>query len=325
VALSLSRIACYDLRPFMTTTASSARTYESALELVGNTPMLRLARFAPGLDLRAKLEFFNPAGSVKDRIAKSMIEDAERRGLLSPGGVVVEPTSGNTGVGLAMVAAAKGYGAIFVVPEGYAHGKVKVMEGLGATVVRTPAALGMRGAIAKAEEIVASRPGAFMPQQFKNPANPGMHYATTGPEIYEQCDRKVDAIVIGVGSTGTFTGCARYLRERNPSLLRVAVEPQGSILQGGEPGPHEVEGIGLSFFPDILDRIMIDESVMIRDAEAFAVCRELGKTEGLLVGGSSGAAAAAALAIARRLGPGKTVVTLFPDIAERYPGQGILA
>jgi cysteine synthase A len=309
----------------MTTTASPARTCHSVLELVGNTPMVRLSRYAPGLDLRAKLEFFNPAGSVKDRIAKSMIDDAERRGVLSPGGAIVEPTSGNTGVGLAMVASARGYEAILVVPEGYAHGKVKVMEGLGATVVRTPAALGMKGAIAKAEEIVASRAGAYMPQQFKNPANPDMHYATTGPEIFEQCEGKVDAIVLGVGSTGTFTGCARYLRERNPALLRVAVEPQGSILQGGEPGPHQVEGIGLSFFPEILDRGMIDESVMIPDEEAFAACRELGKKEGLLVGGSSGAAAAAALRIARRLGPGKTVVTLFPDIAERYPGQGILS
>jgi len=309
----------------MTTAAASARLCDSVLELIGNTPMLRLTRFTPGLDVRAKLEFFNPAGSVKDRIAKSMIEDAEKRGLLAPGGAIVEPTSGNTGIGLAMVAAAKGYEAILVVPEGYAHGKVKVMQGLGATVVRTEQALGMRGAIAKAEAIVAARPGAFMPQQFCNPENPQMHYRTTAPEIHEQCDGKVDAIVIGVGSTGTFTGCARFLRERNPSLLRVAVEPQGSILEGGEPGPHQVEGIGLSFFPDILDRSMIDESIMIRDDEAFAACRELGRTEGLLVGGSSGAAAAAARRIARRLGPGKTVVTLFPDIAERYPSQGILS
>jgi cysteine synthase A len=306
------------------TTAFASRTLDSILQLVGNTPMLRLARFAPGLDLRAKLEYFNPAGSVKDRIAKSMIEDAERRGTLKAGAAIVEPTSGNTGIALAMIAAARGYEAILVVPEGYAFGKVKVMEGLGATVVRTEESKGMRGAIAKAEEIVASRPGAFMPQQFRNPANPGMHYETTGPEIYDQCDGRVDAIVIGVGSTGTFTGCARYLRERNPSLLRVAVEPQGSILNGGEPGPHEVEGIGLSFFPEILDRSLIDESIMIPDDEAFETCRELGHTEGTLIGGSSGANAAAARRVARRLGPGKRVVTVFPDIAERYPGQGIL-
>jgi len=306
------------------TTAFAARTFDSVLQMIGNTPMLRLSRFAPGLDLRAKLEFFNPAGSVKDRIAMSMIEDAEKRGALKPGGVIVEPTSGNTGIGLAMVAAAKGYRAILVVPEGYAHGKVKVMEGLGAKVVRTEESKGMRGATAKAEELVASEPGAFMPQQFKNPANPRMHYETTAPEILEQCEGKVDAIVIGVGSTGTFTGCARYLRERNPHVLRIAVEPQGSILQGGDPGPHKVEGIGLSFFPDILDRSAIDEAIMIGDEEAFATCRELGHAEGLLVGGSSGANAAAARKIARRLGPGKTVVTVFPDIAERYPGQGIL-
>ncbi|HET9793033.1 MAG TPA: cysteine synthase family protein [Thermoanaerobaculia bacterium] len=305
------------------TTAIASRTFESAIDLVGHTPMVRLSRFAPGLDLRAKLEYFNPAGSVKDRIAKAMVEDAERRGVLKPGGTIVEPTSGNTGVGLAMVAATKGYAAIFVVPEGYAHLKCRVMQGLGATVVRTDPAKGMKGAIAKAEEIVASRPGAFMPQQFRNPVNPRAHYDTTGPEIEEQCDGKIDAIVIGVGSTGTFIGCARYLGERHPGLLRVAVEPQGSILQGGEPGPHKVEGVGLSFFPEILDRSLIDEAIMVPDDEAFEACRELGRTEGLLVGGSSGAAAAASRKVARRLGPGKTVVTLFPDAAERYPEQGI--
>jgi cysteine synthase A len=307
------------------TTETASRTCASALDLIGNTPMVRLSRFAPGLDLRAKLEFYNPAGSVKDRIARGMIEDAERRGALAPGGVIVEPTSGNTGIGLAMVAAAKGYEVILVVPEGYAQGKCKVMLGLGATVVRTDESKGMRGAIARAEEIVASRPGAFMPQQFRNPANPRTHYETTGPEIEEQCEGKVDAIVIGIGSTGTFTGCARFLGERHPGLLRVAVEPQGSILKGGEPGRHTVEGIGLSFFPEILDRSLIDESIMVMDDEAFAACREVGRTEGLLVGGSSGAAAAASRRVARRLGPGKTVVTVFPDIAERYPDQGILA
>ena len=309
----------------MATATIRPRACESVVEAVGSTPLVRLRRFAEGLDVRAKLEFLNPGGSVKDRIAKSMIEDAERRGLLKPGGTIVEPTSGNTGVGLAMIAAAKGYTAILVVPEGYAHGKVKVMEGLGAVIVRTDEAKGMRGAIAKAEEIVASRPGAYMPQQFKNPSNPQIHYETTGPEIFEQCEGKVDAFVAGVGSTGTFVGCARYLREKNPKVLRVAVEPQGSILKGGEPGKHEVEGIGLSFFPEILDRGLIDDSLMIPDAEAFSACRELGRTEGILAGGSSGAAAAAAREVARRLGPGKTVVTVFPDMAERYPGQGILA
>ncbi len=309
----------------MPTATMRLRACESVIGTVGNTPLVRLRRFAAGLDLRAKLEFLNPGGSVKDRIAKSMIEDAERSGALKPGGTIVEPTSGNTGVGLAMIAAAKGYTAILVVPEGYAHGKVKVMEGLGAVIVRTEESKGMRGAIAKAEEIAAARPDAFMPQQFRNPSNPRAHYETTGPEIYEQCEGKVDAIVLGVGSTGTFVGCARFLREKNPNLLRVAVEPQGSILKGGEPGKHDVEGIGLSFFPEILDRSLIDDSLMIPDDEAFAVCRELGRTEGILGGGSSGAAAAAGRQIARRLGPDKTVVTVFPDMAERYPEQGILA
>ncbi|MGH9441004.1 MAG: PLP-dependent cysteine synthase family protein [Thermoanaerobaculia bacterium] len=309
----------------MATATTLLRACSSVLEAVGVTPLVRLRRYAEGLDVRAKLEYLNPGGSVKDRIARSMIEDAERRGLLKPGGTIVEPTSGNTGVGLAMIAAAKGYQAILVVPEGYAHGKVKVMEGLGAVIVRTEESQGMRGAIAKAAEIAASRADAFMPQQFVNPSNPRAHYETTGPEIYEQCEGKVDALVLGVGSTGTFVGCSRYLREKNPNLLRVAVEPQGSILAGGEAGRHEVEGIGLSFFPEIFDRSSVDESLMISDDEAFAACRELGKTEGILGGGSSGAAAAAARRIAARLGAAKTVVTLFPDMAERYPGQGILA
>lgn len=301
----------------------TARAAGSLLDLVGSTPLAAISRFAGGLPLFAKLEFLNPAGSVKDRIAKTMIEDAERRGLLKPGGVLVEPTSGNTGVGLAAVAAVKGYEAIFVVPEGYAHHKVKVMQGLGATVVRTPESLGMRGAIVRAEEIVASRPGAYMPQQFRNPANPRAHYETTGPEIWEQCGGKIDALVVGVGSTGTFVGCARYLSERNPKILKVAVEPQGSVLRGGEPGPHRVEGIGLSFIPEILDRSLIDDSIMIEDDEAFEACRRMARTEGLLVGGSSGANAAAALKVGRRLGPEKVVVTVLPDGAERYPDQGI--
>ncbi len=309
----------------MTETAFSARTAGSLLDLVGSTPLLEISRFAGGLPILAKLEFFNPAGSVKDRIARAMIEDAERRGLLAPGGTIVEPTSGNTGVGLAAVAALKGYAAIFVVPEGYAHHKVKIMRGLGATVIRTDESLGMRGAVARAEEIVASRPGAYMPQQFRNPANPLAHYETTGPEIWEQCGGRIDALVLGIGSTGTFVGCARYLSERNPKLLKIAVEPQGSILRGGEPGRHEVEGIGLSFLPEILDRSLIDDSIMIGDEEAFEACRRLARTEGILAGGSSGANAAAALRVARQLGPGKVVVTLFPDGAERYPDQGIFA
>jgi cysteine synthase A len=293
-------------------------------ESIGTTPLVELARFARGAArIFAKLEWFNPGGSVKDRIARAMILDAERQGLLRPGGTIVEPTSGNTGVGLAMLAAVKGYACIIVMPEGYGSGKARIMEAFGASVVRTPAADLMSGSIARARQITAATPGAYMPDQFSNPANPRAHYETTAPEIWNALGGAVDAFVAGVGTTGTFMGVARYLRERAPHLLRVAVEPQGSILGGGERGPHAVEGIGLSFFPEILERGVIDEVQMVTDAEAFETCHLLAREEGLLAGGSSGVAAAAALRIARRLGPGRTVVTLFPDGAERYPEKGI--
>jgi cysteine synthase A len=293
-------------------------------ESIGATPLVELARFARGAArIFAKLEWFNPGGSVKDRIARAMILDAERRGLLRPGGTIVEPTSGNTGVGLAMLAAVKGYGCIIVMPEGYGSGKARIMEAFGASVVRTPAADLMSGSIERARRIAAATPGAYMPDQFSNPANPRAHYETTAPEIWNALGGGVDAFVAGVGTTGTFMGVARYLRERAPHLLRVAVEPQGSILGGGERGPHAVEGIGLSFFPEILERGVIDEVETVTDAEAFETCRLLAREEGLLAGGSSGVAAAAALRVARRLGPGRSVVTLFPDGAERYPKQGI--
>jgi cysteine synthase A len=305
-----------------TTTAPAAAPLSRA---IGNTPLVELPRFAGGAArLFAKLEWFNPGGSVKDRIAKAMIEDGERRGLLAPGGTIVEPTSGNTGVALAMIAASKGYRCVVVMPEGYGHVKAKLMRGFGAEVVRTPAAARMSGAIERAREIARGIPGSFLPNQFSNPANPRAHYETTGPEIARVLGDGVDAWVAGVGTTGTFIGVARYLTERNPNLLRVAVEPQGSILGGGTAGDHEVEGIGLSFLPEILDRNLIDEVIMVGDEEAFATCRRLAREEGLLAAGSSGAAAAAALKVARRLGPGHTVVTLFPDGAERYPGQGLL-
>jgi cysteine synthase A len=293
------------------------------LEAIGSTPHAELPRFSRGAArIFAKLEFLNPGGSVKDRIAHAMIEDAEARGLLRPGGTIVEPTSGNTGVSLAMIAAAKGYRCIVVMPEGYGRMKAKLMEALGAQVVRTPASELMTGAIARAEEIAREK-GAYLPNQFANPVNPRTHYETTGPEIFAELGDSIDAFVAGVGTTGTFTGVARFLSERIPRLLRVAVEPQGSILGGGEHGSHVVEGIGLSFLPPILDRSVIDEVQLVNDEEAFETCRGLARQEGLLVGGSSGVAAAAALRIARRLGPGKTVVTLFPDGAERYPDQGI--
>jgi cysteine synthase A len=293
-------------------------------ESIGGTPLVELPRFSHGAArIFAKLEWFNPGGSVKDRIARAMIADGEGRGALSAGGTIVEPTSGNTGVALAMLAAVKGYRCVIVMPEGYGHVKARLMEALGATVVRTPSTALMVGAIERAKQITAKTPGAYMPNQFANPVNALAHYETTGPEIAEALGDSMDAFVAGVGTTGTFMGVVRYLRERAPGLLRVAAEPQGSILGGGEKGPHAVEGIGLSFFPEILDRGQIDEIVTITDAEAFETCRRLAREEGLLAGGSSGVAAAAALKIAKRLGPGKTVVTLFPDGAERYPGQGI--
>jgi cysteine synthase A len=307
----------------VTTVLNPVRSGPGLLEAIGSTPHAELPQFSAGAArIFAKLEFLNPGGSVKDRIARTMIEDAEARGALRPGGTIVEPTSGNTGIALAMIAATKGYRCIVVMPEGYGRVKAKLMEALGAEVVRTPAAELMSGAIARAEQI-AKETGAFLPNQFANPINPRTHYETTAPEIWAELGDSIDAFVAGVGTTGTFTGVGRFLAERIPRILRVAAEPQGSILGGGAQGRHAVEGIGLSFFPPILDRTVIDEVIQIRDDEAFETCRELARTEGLLVGGSSGVAAAAALRVARRIGPGKTVVTIFPDGAERYPEQGI--
>jgi O-acetylserine dependent cystathionine beta-synthase len=299
---------------------------DSALGLVGNTPMVRLSRFAGSgtAEILAKCEFLNPGGSVKDRIGVGMIRDAEEKGFLKPGGTIVEPTAGNTGVGLALVGVARGYRVILCVPEKFSIEKQKIMTALGGTVVRTPDALGMKGAIDKAYALAKEIPGAYVPQQFANPSNPRTHYETTGPEILEQCEGRLDAIVIGAGSAGTFMGVARYLVERLPALLKVVVEPQGSILGGGKAGPHKVEGIGSSFIPEIWDPSLVDEIIAIDDAEAFATVLEIARKEGLLVGGSSGCNTAAARRIARRLGPGKRVVTLLPDAAERYVSKGIL-
>jgi cysteine synthase A len=291
---------------------------------IGGTPLVELSRFArDSARVFAKLEWFNPGGSVKDRIAKAMIDDAEERGLLQPGGTIIEATSGNTGVALAVIAASRGYRCVVVMPEGYGAVKAKLMAAAGAEVVRTPADQMMAGAVSRAAEIAASTPNSFLPSQFHNPINPQTHFETTGPEIAEQLGARVDAWVAGVGTTGTFVGVARYLSSIHPGVLRVAVEPQGSILGGGPKGHHDVEGIGLSQIWPILDRSLIDEIVTVTDADAFETCRVLAREEGIFAGGSSGAAAFAALQIARRLGPGKSVVTLFPDGAERYPGQGI--
>ena len=308
----------------MASITSPAATAAQLARAIGHTPTVELARFSRGAArIFAKLEWSNPGGSVKDRIALAMIEDAERRGQLAPGGTIVEPTSGNTGVALAMLAAVRGYRCTIVMPEGYGQVKARLMEAFGATVVRTPVDALMRGAIERAQQIAREVPGSYLPNQFSNPVNVQTHYRTTGPEIFADVGPAIDAFVAGVGTTGTFVGVSRYLSERIPGIRRVAAEPQGSILGGGPQGSHAVEGIGLSFFPDILDRSVIDEVVTIDDATAFATCRTLAREEGLLAGGSSGVAAAAALQVARRLGPGKTVVTIFPDGAERYPNQGI--
>ena len=286
--------------------------------------MVELTRFGQGTArILAKLEWFNPGGSVKDRIAAAMLDDAERRGLIGPGGTIIEPTSGNTGVAFAMLAAIERYRCVIVMPDGAGHGKARLMEAFGAEVVRTPAEDLMSGAIQRARELVAQTPGAWLPNQFANPVNPRTHYETTGPEIWDAAGGRVDAWVAGVGTTGTFTGVAPYLMERNPRVLKVAAEPQGSILGGGQAGQHAVEGIGLSFYPEILDRGLIDEVVTIDDATAFAACRRLAREEGFWPAARPGLSAAGALQIAQRLGPGKTVVTLFPDGAERYPEQGI--
>jgi cysteine synthase A len=302
------------------------RPVDSILELVGGTPLLRLTRFAPppAAELFAKLEYMNPGGSVKDRAALGMILDAERRGVLEPGATIVEPTAGNTGIGLALIGVARGYKVVLCVPEGYSREKMKIMEALGGRVEYVPAEEGMEGAVRRARALAEETPGSFVPQQFENPANPLYHEETTAREIIEQTEGRVDAVVLGCGSAGTFTGLTRALRRVNPDLRCVLVEPEGSILGGGDPGFYRLEGIGQrEFIPPNLDRDAADEIIAVSDAEAFATVRELARTEGVLGGGSTGAAAAAARKVAERLGPGRRVVTLFPDGAERYMSQGI--
>jgi cysteine synthase len=298
---------------------------QSILELIGATPMLRLNRYGPagGAGIYAKLEFLNPGGSVKDRAALGMIDDAEAAGRLRPGATIVEPTAGNTGVGLALIGISRGYRVILVVPEKFVGPKTAVMKVLGAEVILTPTEAGMRGAIAKAQELAAGLPGSYVPQQFENPANPEFHYRTTAVEVEEQLGRGPEAIVIGAGTGGTFTGLARYFKERDPRTRAVLVEPQGSIWGGGPPGPHKVEGIGNSFWPGALDRSLVDEVRTVSDHDAFAAVRELARREGLLVGGSSGAAAHAAREVARGLPASAAVVTVMADGFERYLGKGV--
>ncbi len=287
--------------------------------------MLQLCRLpaAGSADVFAKLEFLNPGGSVKDRAALGIVLDAEARGVLRPGMTIVEATAGNTGVGLALAGVNRGYAVVLYVPEGYAEEKCILMRAFGATVVRTSEAEGMRGAIAQAEAMLASDPNAFAALQFQNQANPAYHHDTTAAELWAQMGGRVDAFVAGCGTGGTFSGVARFLKEQDRPILTVAVETEGSVLQGGEPGPHKVEGIGASFVPQTFHYDVADEIVRVTDTDAFAMVRRLAREEGVLAGSSAGAAVFAALAVAERLGPGKRVATIVPDSAERYLSKKI--
>lgn len=301
------------------------RVVTSVLELIGQTPLLRLQELEDGsAEIWAKLETANPGGSVKDRIGLGMVLAAEQDGRLSPGGTIVEATAGNTGIGLALAGVRRGYRVILVVPEKYSVEKQKLMRALGAEVVVTPTEQGMAGAQARAREITAATPGAVYVDQFSNPANPRTHELTTGPEIYQQTGGRLDAIVVGCGSGGTFMGAVRYLKSKLPELWAVAVEPQGSVLGGGPAGEHLVEGIGMDEIPPIMDRSLADEVMTIPDPEAFAMVRRLARECGVLAGSSAGANVAAAVKVARRLGPGKRVVTVIPDSCERYLSKDIL-
>lgn len=301
-----------------------SRIYKSADELIGHTPLLELSRIESAHKLQAKiiakLEYFNPAGSVKDRIAKAMIEEAERAGKLKPGAVIIEPTSGNTGIGLASVAAARGYKAIIVMPETMSVERRQLMKAYGAEVVLSDGSKGMKGAIAKAQELVETTPNSFIPGQFVNPANPKAHFETTGPEIFEDTDGQVDIFVAGVGTGGTVTGVGKYLKSKKPGVKIVAVEPASSaVLSTGVPGPHKIQGIGAGFVPDVLDTKVYDEIITVSNEDAFATGREFGRTEGVLVGISSGAALWAAIELAKRAeNKGKTIVVLLPDTGDRY-------
>ena len=308
-----------------------ANIYTSADQLIGKTPLLELTHIEKALGLKAKvlakLEYFNPAGSVKDRVAKAMIDDAEEKGLLKPGSVIIEPTSGNTGIGLAAVAAARGYRIIIVMPDTMSAERRQLMKAYGAELVLSEGAKGMKGAIARADELAASIPDSFIPGQFVNPANPKAHFETTGPEIYADTDGEVDIFVAGVGTGGTITGVGEYLKSKKPEVKVVAVEPATSpVLSKGTAGAHKIQGIGAGFVPKVLDTGVYDEIIPVANEDAFAVGKQIGKAEGVLVGISSGAAAWAAIELAKRPeNEGKTIVVLLPDTGDRYLSTPLFA
>ncbi len=303
----------------------SLRVAEEITELVGETPILHLRKLGPSgaADVYAKLEYLNPGGSIKDRAALGMITKAEQAGRLKPGATIFEATAGNTGVGLALIGSGRGYKTVLAVPEGFSQEKVTLMEALGAEVIRTPKAGGMQVAIDYIKDRASRTPNSFIAGQFENLDNPDFHYETTGRELYDQLGGQVDAVVIGCGTGGTFTGVARYVKERNPKALAIAVETEGSVLGGGEKGDHEVEGIGASFIPKTFDGSLADEIIAVTDVDAFDMVKKLAANEGVLAGSSAGANVFAAIGIAKRLGPGKRVATIIPDSAERYLSKGI--
>jgi cysteine synthase len=295
--------------------------HKDITELIGKTPLVRLNRLSPegGGTIYGKVEFFNPGGSVKDRICLSMINEAERQGKLKPGGTIVEPTSGNTGIGLALIAAVRGYKLILVMPESMSMERASLLSSYGAQLVLTPAWEGMKGSIKEAESILGQNPSYFMPDQFSNPANPAMHKKTTALEIWDAMEGKIDAFVTAVGTGGTITGCGEVFKERNKNIKVMAVEPAGSpVLSGGDPGPHKIQGIGAGFVPKVLNRTILDGVITVTDDEAYQTTKLLSKKEGLLVGISAGANVFAAQKVAKELGPGKNVVTILPDTGERY-------
>ena len=301
------------------------RVAKSVHDLIGHTPVIEITQFPlpKGVRVFAKLEYFNPGGSIKDRLGQELLRDALETGKLKEGGTIIEPTAGNTGIGLALAAIGKNINVIFCVPEKFSVEKQQIMKALGATIVHTPTSEGMQGAIRKAQELAKKIPNSYCPQQFANPANPRTYYKTLGPELWDDLDGQIDIFVAGAGSGGTFMGTATFLKEKNPNIKTVIVEPEGSILNGGEPGPHKTEGIGMEFLPDYMDPSYFDAIHTISDEDAFKRVKELAKKEGLLVGSSSGAAFHAALLEAKKAKPGTNIVVIFPDSSERYLSKNI--